>query len=173
MLGKLVEQELLGKVKKEIMEFNGLHEIKTYQPYKTALQYVKNHQYGDPEKPHRFFPKSLIGKIKENKELFSGNGEEKIAFYTAIDSILDLKHGVDAFFEYRKNAKEPVVRVTFDVTTNPSKDQYKAEVILLIPSEGLDPSDTDYEDRIGDYSHQIISELLTKLEKNAEYRKID
>jgi hypothetical protein len=48
---------------------------------------------------------------------------------------------------------------------NSSKDRYKADVILAIPSGGLDPSDENYGDYISHYVRQIQEKILTKSSK--------
>lgn len=159
MFGKLIESELLGETKKEINHFAELHETPTYMKYKSSVEFAKTHQRADPLNPKRFFPKSLREGLKSDSQLGITN-EEQIAFYTAVNSPLDLYHGVDAFFEY-KNGERAIV-VTLDVTTNPNKDSYKADVILAIPSEGLDPNDDMYRDLIEHYVMQIKEKILTK-----------
>lgn len=159
--GKLIEQELLGSTKKEKMQFGQVHELETeYLGYRPAMEYVKSHQRGDPYRPNRFFPKNLYESLRGDSEL-NINDEKQLAYYTAVGSALDRFHGVDAFFEYRSE-KGKTIRVTIDVTTNPSKDNYKADVVLSIPSGGIDPSDENYRDLIEEYAHQIKEQILTK-----------
>lgn len=164
MFGKLIEQELLGSVKKEKLEFGRLHEIEAeYLGYRPSLDYVKSHQRGDPFNPKRFFPKSLLEGLRTSS-FFDSLNIEQIAFYTAVDSVLDKFHGVDAFFEY-KIKEGGTLRVTIDVTTNPNKDKHRADVILAIPKEGLDPSDHDYQELVERYINQIEQCFLTKINK--------
>lgn len=160
MFGKLIESELLGETKKEIAVFDQLHETDSYMKRRQSIEFAKTHQRGDPFNPKRFFPKSLRDGIKQDESL-NITSEDQLAFYTAVNSPLDRYHGVDAFFEYKTDGK--YITVTLDVTTNPNKDSYKADVILAIPSEGLDPSDPDYQTTISHYVEQIKSQLLTKL----------
>ena len=160
MFGKLVESELLGETKKEMILFNQLHETETYMKYRQAVEFAKSHQRGDPFNPKRFFPKSIRDTLK-NEESLGVTEEEQIAFYTAVNSPLDRYHGVDAFVEYKKGEK--TVMVTIDVTMNSSKDSYKADVILAIPSGGLDPKDEGYQAYIDHYVEQIQAKILTKM----------
>jgi hypothetical protein len=162
MFGKLVESELLGETKKEMVIFNQLHETETYMKYNEAFNFAKKHQRGDPFNPKRFFPKSIRDALK-NEEALSIEDESQLGFYTALNSPLDRYHGVDAFIEYRNGEKTVVV--TIDVTMNSSKDRYKADVILAIPSGGLDPSDENYGDYISHYVRQIQEKILTKSSK--------
>ncbi len=159
MYGKIVESELLGETKKEMILFNQLHETETYMKYREAVNFAKKHQRGDPFNPKRFFPKSLLEALRSDKDL-DAEEEGQIGFYTAVNSPLDRYHGVDAFIEYKE--KDKTFLVTIDVTINSSKDSYKADVVLNIPSEGLDPKDDDYERYINKYVSQIRSEILTK-----------
>ncbi len=159
--GKIVEYDLLGETKKDIATFGQLHEIESYMKRREAINFVKSHQRGkDPHNPTRFFPRNLVEGIREDEGFGISAGDE-VSFYTAVNSPLDRYHGVDAFFEFKIGGKE--VMVTIDVTTNPNKDNYKADVILAIPSGGLDPSDPEYKDIVSHYVEQIISEALTKL----------
>ena len=48
----------------------------------------------------------------------------EVAFYTAVGSPLDYYYGVDFFFELHN------VVVTLDLTTNPKKTSYKADIIV-------------------------------------------
>lgn len=160
MYGKIIESELLGETKKEMAYFDELHEMPTYLKYRSSVEFVKTHQRADPFNPKRFFPKSLRDGLKEDTSL-GITSEEQLGFYTALNSAMDQYHGVDAFFEYKRENK--TILVTIDVTTNPSKDRHKADVILAIPSEGLDPSDSDYNEIVSGYIEQIKEELLTKL----------
>jgi hypothetical protein len=160
MYGKIVESELLGETKKEIVIFDQLHETETYMKYKEAVNFAKSHQRGDPFNPKRFFPKSLRDALKEQESLHVTD-EDQIGFYTAVNSPLDRYHGVDAFVEYKQEGKSIII--TIDVTMNSSKDSYKADVILAIPSGGLDPKDEGYQQYIDHYVDQIQSKILTKM----------
>lgn len=161
--GKLVEQELLGSIKREQQTtFNRLHEVETeYMGYQPSLEYVKNHQRGDPYNPKRFFPRSIMEELRASPEL-SIEDENQLGYYTAVGSAFDLYHGIDAFFEYKAHSGQ-VVRITIDVTTNPNKDRYKADVVLAIPSGGLDTSDANYRELIAQYAQQIEAEILTNI----------
>ncbi len=48
----------------------------------------------------------------------------EVAFYSAVGSPLDRWYGIDAFFQFRGEV------VTIDLTTNPKKRQYKADLIV-------------------------------------------
>ncbi len=48
-----------------------------------------------------------------------------VVFYTAVGSTLDLKHSVDAFFEFMG------VAVTIDLTMNDDKDACKADLLVV------------------------------------------
>lgn len=162
MFGKLIEQELLGEVKKDPATYERLVDMETvYQGYKQSIMYVKEHQRGDPAHPARFFPRSLLERLRTNPEL-NINSDEQIRFYTAVGSSLDRFHGVDAFFEYNTSDGKSV-RVTIDVTINPNKDRYKADVVLAIPQEGLDPKDQNYNELISQFAELVKEEILTKV----------
>lgn len=160
MFGKLIESELLGETRKEIAFLDELNEMPTYLKYRQSVEFTKSHQRGDPFNPKRFFPKSLRDGLK-GEEMLNITTEDQLGFYTVLNSALDRYHGVDAFFEYK--GKDRSILLTIDVTSNPSKDSYKADVVLAIPSEGLDPHDPEYAELISQYVEQIKEKLLTKI----------
>lgn len=162
MYGKILESELLGETKRDIAIFQEMHETPTYMKYRESIDFVKKHQRANPLDPKRFFPKSLRNGLKEDSSL-NVTTEDQLAYYTALNSPLDQYHGVDAFFEYKNEGK--TIIVTFNVTANSNKDRYKADVILSIPSDGLDPSDPKYSQAISDYVEQIKEQILTKINK--------
>lgn len=56
----------------------------------------------------------------------------ELKLYTALKSSLDIYHGIDGIFSFRGKI------VTIDVTMNPHKDKYKADVIVFCPETNDD-----------------------------------
>lgn len=97
------EVEVLGR---STIKFHG------YMTFVDAMQEVRKHQ------PARKAP-AIVAIERE----FEKRGE-KIEFYTAVGTALDLYHGVDGFFVFRGTV------LTVDVTLNPNKIAGKADIIL-------------------------------------------
>ena len=158
--GKLLETELLGQTPKSSSKERGLD----YLPFRQAIEQVKNMQPGDPTDPTPRFSNDLHCTVAE----FCGIEDySKLSLYTAVGSSLDHFHGVDAFFELN-GGFGGVIRVTIDVTKNPHKDAYKADIVLYIPEELLDLVDnkSGYNKLVVD-SASRIAELL--MQKKGEY----
>jgi hypothetical protein len=155
--GKIIEREILGKIEKERSKerpdvFENLE--KTYLPYKKAMEAVKRMQPFDPSDPEPGFANDLHATIAERLKL---EDYSRLRFFTAISSHLDIWHGVDAFFEL--DSKEKKIIVTLDVTSNPNKDSCKADVLVEIPSEGLDPKEDriEYMEKIEEVADKVVS----------------
>ena len=127
--GRLMEEELFSASEKESFSSE-------YLPYKESIEEAKENQpYEDPSDPEPRFSNDLHATVCEMLGL---DDYSKLKIYTAIGSHLDVYHGVDAFFEVEINGK--IHRVTLDVTFNKNKeDGGKADVVFLVPREGLDP----------------------------------
>lgn len=159
-LGKLIESESFGEIN-TFRYFEDLPEIESYIKFSPALESVKKVQYGSPENPKRFLPRDIKQEIEKllKQDISS---DFKVYFYTAVGSHLDRWHGIDAFFEIIEENKNSVI-VTLDVTSNPNKDSYKADVIITVSRDGIDPGDADYREHIEEYAKLIESEYLTKI----------
>ncbi|MBU1131611.1 hypothetical protein KJ840_05775 [Patescibacteria group bacterium] len=75
----------------------------------------------------------------------------KLKFFTALGSQLDFCHGVDGFLELELESGDKV-QVTFDITINPNKVSYKADIIIAVPADGFDFNDN--------YDLEIFDELI-------------
>jgi hypothetical protein len=112
-----------------------------YQPYQQALKAVKEIQPGDPSDPKTRFANDLHATICE---LMGLENYSQLKFYTSVGSSLDHFHGIDGFFELHIDERNPknTIIVTIDITMNPNKgEQYKADHIITVPTDGLDPKD--------------------------------
>lgn len=157
--GGLMEQEIFGNALNN-EELERLKSIKMRMP--DALEAVRNHQEGDdPSDPETPFANDLHASIADSLKL-EDYGDLK--FYTAVGSVVD-RMGVDAFFDIKdKNGK--IVTVTLDVTMNPDKvDGWRADVIILMPSDGLDPKldKVAYREKIKEVAEKIIAKYNEKL----------
>jgi len=167
--GKIAESEVLGETateqKEKEQEFYG-----EYITFEQAVDLVKDNKYQpfkDPTNPHeKPFPHDVHATLIEELSLDS---YEQLRFYTAVGSYLDKKHGIDAFFELDLGEGESV-RATLDMTQNPNKHDYKADVVFHWPNEGIDRKDP--EDRViwRDKVNEVSKELKDVLETEARLK---
>jgi len=151
--GKLAEYELLGEVLKKP------EETLEYIPYRDAIEAIKKKQpWKDPTNPEKKFPNDLHKKIAAK---LCPTNYKRLRFYTAVGSELDRFHGVDAFFEldFVESEKIKTIRVTFDLTINPKKEEYKADELVFVPEEAI-----DFEENLKEYE-EVVSEAAKKISK--------
>ena len=159
--GRTIEQDYLKNIKPE--KIKDYPNPKLYVPYRKAIEICKAAQpWENPSAPESFFLKDLHEEITRKSKLEDKN---KLKIYTAIGSHLDYLHGIDFFVEeVLPNGK--VIRVTGDLTENPNKDEYKADLIFLVPYGALDPAlpadKKEYGYMIGDFAQKFIKEINDK-----------
>jgi len=160
--GSLVDRNMLGGVKKDEKQMNS--DETEYQKYDDAMKYVKDNQIGEPSDPSAWFANDLHATIADELGL---EDYSQLKFYTAIGSSLDKYHSIDGFFELQIDPENPddVVRVTIDLTTNPNKDDYRADLVILVPKNGLDPKDDDYKEALNNHAQEIVAKLKPYLKK--------
>ena len=111
--GRLLEGEFLPPVSQTSA---------TYMPYREALRYAMDRQ------PRGWRPTDPPSRLANDFQYLISDGlgtdPSRVELYTAVGSPLDRYHGVDGWVVYGSK------RVTFDVTLNPHKDSYKADVIV-------------------------------------------
>jgi len=130
--GGLAEQEVFGKIEYLAKDFRKPEG--KYLSYNEAKKIAKQNQPYDPTDPEPDFANGLHATVAEKLGL---DDYQDLGFYTAVGSVLDYLHGVDGFFEYKTKDKGAIV-VTMDITINPRKDSCKADVLIELPTEGLD-----------------------------------
>jgi len=151
--------------------FNSLLKIQereNFINYKDSMDLVKKSQYGDPEKPAKFFSAALYNYIKNRFE-----DKYSLKFYTATGlTHLDILHGVDCFFELcNKETNEEIIGTTVDLTGNRDKTRAKADVIIMLDQEErnqMDPSKVNkdfnketFQAKIDEYGERIVQSLYT------------
>ncbi|SRR6056297_1359886 len=112
--GRIFEEEVLGEIH---LSWDG----DGYMTYNKALEYVKENQEWDPTDPDTRTANDLHALTALDLEIEDWN---KLLLYNAVSSPLDYYHGVDCFFEFEGEI------VTIDLTVNPSKVIYKADLVL-------------------------------------------
>jgi hypothetical protein len=110
--GKLLEEEILGRC---------LHVGESYLSYRKSMEAVKNSQPWDTSDPDTRVASDLHAHVAIALGLEDWT---QLQLFTAVGSSLDRFHRVDAFFEFNGHV------VTFDLTMNPHKDEYHADLIL-------------------------------------------
>lgn len=132
-----------------------------------AMDIVRQIQRHDPTNPDKKFLKDIREKIAGRFQLEDPNS---LKIYCSIGTTLD-RMGVDFFIDLELgNGKK--ITVTADITKNPSKDAHKADAILLIPRDGLDPDMPEdkeiYEEKIEEYAQELVRCFQYKIEKFLE-----
>jgi len=119
-----------------------------YLRFRTALELVKKFQPSDPTNPQKPFARELRIALQDILKLETPEDYDRVKFYTAVGTPLDIFHGVDAFVEFEKENPETkkvdVYRATFDFTTNPQKQGYKSDIVVQekdLPDPKLEADD--------------------------------
>ncbi len=112
--GHLFEREVLGTC---LVKWDGT----THLSFSQSMELVRNNQPSDPSDPEPRTINDLHAHIAVSLGLDDWSA---LKFYTAVGSLLDVKHGVDGFFEFAGRV------VTLDLTINPHKDEWKADMII-------------------------------------------
>lgn len=156
--GALMERELFGITEKKVP-------LQNYVKYKEALNIVKRSQpFNDPSHPKPKFANDLVETVAKLLQL---NKKGDLSFFTAVGSLLDKWHGVDAIIEWQDEKGKKSI-VTLDVTTNPAKgEEHKADIVFSVPKDGLDPNldADDYKIKVEEVASQVTEQL--KLRKAA------
>lgn len=118
--GKLLEEEIFCEIH---AEWHG------YMNYRKAMSFVIDHQeqeHWDPTDPTTFAGRDLHASVALAIEEEIGRDFDwsELELYSALRTPLDYFHGVDGFFSFKG------VVVTLDVTKNPDKEEYKADLIM-------------------------------------------
>lgn len=155
--GGMVEKELFGQSGYESTEHLDFSDYK-YITRGTSFNVLKGMQPFEPTDPEPDFANTVHYYVYEGL----GLDAENVKFYTAVKSPLDKFHGIDGWFEIDKDGR--LRRVTVDITMNDHKDEYKADVVFLIPNGGLDRK-VDKEQFI-EYSNSLAEKVIEFLKKN-------
>lgn len=123
--GGTVERELFDRPKGMAAE------TPKYLNRREAFRFVREHQPegSDPHDPKQDFAASVMAEVEK---ILGVSGKDQILFYTAVGSSLDRYQGIDGWYEYKGTI------VTIDLTANPHKDSHKADIVFLVPHDGLD-----------------------------------
>ncbi len=149
--------------------------------YEDSLALVEKSQYGNPEKPAKFFSSALY------KYVLNRFDDEKysLKFYTATGlTHLDILHGVDCFFKLcDKESGEEIIKTTVDLTGNRDKGRAKADIVIMINQEErdqMDPSKVNenfnqevFQAKIDEYGELIALSLRDNYHKKINKKKLE
>lgn len=140
--GRILEEEIFCELD---VSWNG------YMTYNKAMSFVRDHQNWNPTDPTTSAGGDLHAEVALAIENRIGREIDwtELGMYSALHTPLDFFHGVDGFFVFRGSI------VTVDVTKNPNKDHYKADLILQY-------SDFSREDR-DRYDFSLVADRIAEM----------
>ncbi|MBU1178916.1 hypothetical protein KKB69_01060 [Patescibacteria group bacterium] len=144
--GRLLEEEVFGRPK--IPE-----EIK-FMSFKKATDAVKEMQMGDPSDPDKRFANDLHALVADKLGL---QDYSRLKFYSAVGTPLDIFHGVDALLELQLK-KGRIDACTLDVSRDDQKETCKADVLIKMPKDGLDPKEDkkEYRQKLEQTADEVV-----------------
>lgn len=123
--GKMAEEEIMGatELNPEHPLYKKAKQNKGYLSFNDSLRLARESQVGDPSDPESGIANDFHAAVAET---LKEDDYEKVRFFSALGTPLDVYHGVDGFFEHNG------IIVTLDATINPNKDKdsIKADIIL-------------------------------------------
>jgi len=154
--GRLGEEHLLGLPKIEKKRGGEI----PYIPYRQSFEMTKRLAAFDPSDPEPQFANDLHATIAEMLGL---DNYELLRYYSALRTPLDIYHSVDAFFELDSGTGD-TVKITIDLTFNPQKEQYKADIILFVDKNlDIEENRQGYLELINRSASEIASALKAAL----------
>jgi len=130
-----------------------------YLDYVNSIRFTKlvQKKYPDdeevgPSNPKERFANDIHATLMEELGI---EDSEEVLFYSSVKTPLDLKHGVDAFFEIKKKEGDSFL-ITMDVSMK-DKEFQKANVLVIMKDGAPDPSEKDYEENLKDIANALKS----------------
>ncbi|MFH1226125.1 MAG: hypothetical protein V1684_02500 [bacterium] len=168
--GHVLEAEWFGKVFEPLSyeEFNEIYDALSEEAReRITFEATEDDAKGrQPRLDYPFKPtKKPARDIREAiaKELGLEVEDKRLRLYTAVWSIHDYKHSVDAWVEFDEG--ETTKKVTLGITGNPKKEKnkiYNPDIEILVEKEGgLDPIEDkeEYEAKIDETVFRIMEKL--------------
>lgn len=140
--GKMNERDVFGSFRpspKFREAYRAIARENGYVGYEASLDLVRKHGTQDPLNPEKPFANELRLAVIEALGLETEEEMDRVKFFTAVETPADQFHGIDGWIEYETQDGRRIV-VTVDVTKNPNKDEWKADVII---PEITDPSEDE------------------------------
>lgn len=149
--GKHCEFKLLGKCLQE-------HTHGISIPKHTAMEIVrKNQPLHLPE-----FARELIDAVDYLLHPEETEGTDNIRFFTAVESSLDKKYGIDGFFEITRPERKHLI--TIDITMNERSINNNVDLMIYIPRDGINIKHNAklFRETIEKAAEKIINKLQEK-----------
>ncbi|MBI5369797.1 hypothetical protein HZA85_01205 [Candidatus Uhrbacteria bacterium] len=166
--GKMNERDVLGAAPLT-PEFRRAYQERAnergYLPYGASFDLVRRYTNQDPHQPAKPFASELRLAVADALGLETDEDLERVTFYTAVGTPADVYHGVDGWIEYQTPDGKRLI-VTLDVTKNPNKDEWKADVII---PEVTDPSENEnaFLAQVEKFGGMVASKLEEQMEELA------
>lgn len=179
--GKLHEAMLLGEVRKDAPEYKEQMkklgaDARGYLPFwlsvelammfqplvkkENRLTHRPQMEKQDPTNPEKDFPRELRLAIAEELSLESDEEMDRLKYFTAVGSPLDLFHGVDAFIVLEgKNPGDPFKMVTFDVTLREEASAKRDAAANVIVRDLEEPRSKQYLEQVAGYAKEAVRVL--------------
>ncbi|MBI4435222.1 hypothetical protein HY630_00980 [Candidatus Uhrbacteria bacterium] len=130
--GRLNERDVLGEFKptpEGLKAFRAEANERGYIARGRAIELVRKFTKEDPTNPRQPFAKELRLAIIDELGLEDDKDLDRIRFYSAVGTPLDVFHGVDGWVEFVPEVGTPQM-VTLDATMDPEKIEHKADIIV-------------------------------------------
>jgi len=167
--GRLHERDVLGEFKmsdEAKRAFRLAADERGYVTYNKALELVRTFSQEDPTNPQKPFAKELRLAVIEALDLEDDDEMNRIRFYSALGTALDIFHGIDGWIELQLDEGPPIL-VTLDVTLNTKKSEHKADIIV---QEITDPSQDEnrFLEEIQQCALQVIEMFQDELKRRGK-----
>lgn len=143
---------------KKILEEQGLSEKNL--SYKKLFKTYQELYPLNPILPRKKWAKDLFNMIAEKLNIDVENPEE-LKFINVLGSELDNK-GVDCFFSFRNPKTDKEEYCTIDISSNPQKDEARADILINEEEIILDKKDEEYIEKLDRLANKIAVRLEEK-----------
>lgn len=133
-----------------------------YVSYKDALALIKRNYTLDPHHPTKPFATDLRVAVADGLGLSTNDELNRLKFYSSVNTVFDLLHGVDGFLIYEHPEKGEIV-VTLDVTKNPNKLRAKADLLIANPIVDPEEDEKRYLTAIEMHAQEVVKKIQEKL----------
>ena len=141
--GHILEHEVLGplsaEARRQYERYSVLFSEQTLK-FMDIVKVVEMTQRNESIAPTKYFGKNMRKLVAEKLGLDLETDPYAVEFYVSLSTVLD-SMGVDAFMRVREPGTKFNAIVSIDVTENPNKETWKADVITYFPHSSLDYTD--------------------------------
>ncbi len=175
--GRLNESDVLGDFRPTpdgVKAFKAEAGDRGYIARGRAIELVREFTKEDPTNPGKPFARELRLAVIDELGLEDEGDMDRIRFYSAVGSPLDIFHGVDGWIEFVPDKGSPSM-VTIDVTLNPEKLTHKADIIV---QEVPDPTENEkrflelvydeYAPKVADQLRVAVEMMMLRRERDQQ-----